>query len=124
MNMSLGKSTLVNVVLPDRHGDGGIDSLIRRPDTDILTIPYRHEHSCHTGSGTLSGWTGFHGQDEESSEEDRTVFEHSSHAPLSLADTANLLILELRIAQRRWRSARIRVAELRMFSRGRSTRHA
>lgn len=68
--------------------------------------------SCAAGPGGLTEWEEFHERVQLLGEADRTVVDLLWYGGLTQAETAKMLELDIRTVQRRWRSARIRLADI------------
>lgn len=68
--------------------------------------------SCAPGPGDLAEWEDFHERVQLLGEADRTVMDLLWYSGLTQAEAASMLGLDIRTVQRRWRAARIRLADV------------
>lgn len=68
--------------------------------------------SCAPGPGDLAEWEDFHERVQLLAEADRTVMDLLWYSGLTQAEAAKMLGLDIRTVQRRWRAARIRLADV------------
>lgn len=86
---------------------------IRREfDVEQLGDDGDRRESCSAGPGNLAEWEEFHEQVQLLPESDRTVVDLLWYGGVDQGEAARMLELDVRTVQRRWRSARMRLADV------------
>jgi RNA polymerase sigma factor (sigma-70 family) len=81
-------------------------------DVDQFSDDADDRESCSAAPGDLTEWEEFHEQVQLLPDADRTVVDLLWYGGVNQTDAARMLGLDVRTVQRRWRSARMKLADV------------